>query len=189
MKKLRMTPDMAAKRYKNMRRYVYSIFVCLLVLAACSPRWCREQTTRTHQQEQSSDSLAVTKHAESTLNEQSQSKLEKHESFNQVTTWEQLSKPDSTGAQWVTARGTTTTSGSSDVQRESSANRHEKQLEQEDSTNVSSSSSELEKEEEKSVEPADNKKSTWPWYVYVASIVGAFIIGLVLGLRKRRNDD
>ena len=180
---------MAAKRYKNMRRYVYSIFVCLLVLAACSPRLCREQTSRTHLQEHSSDSLAVTKHTESTTSEDSQSRLEKHEIFDRITTWEQLSKPDSTGAQYVTVRGTSTTHSASSVRHKSSASKQEKQLEQEDSTNVSSSSSELEKEEEKSVAPADNKKSSWPWYVYVASMLVAFIIGLVLGLRKRKNDD
>ena len=175
-----MTPVIAAKRYKNMRRYVYSIFVCLLVLAACSPRFSREQTSRTTQLETKTDSSALTKHIETSVNEQSQQQLETHEWTEQVTVWEQLSQPDTNGVQYVTLRSTTTTSKHSETSAGASFNRAEQQLQQLDSTSIEKGESALLKEEEEKV--IGGVKGFMPWYVYVAALIAALVVGFFIGV-------
>lgn len=169
-----MTPVITAKRYKNMRRYVYSIFVCLLVLAACSPRFSREQTSRTTQLETKTDSSALTKHIETAVNEQSQQQLETHEWTEQVTVWEQLSQPDTNGVQHVTQRTTTTTSRHAETSAVASFNRAEQQLQQLDSTSVEKGESALMKEEEEDV--TGDVKGFVPWYEFVAALIAALLV-------------
>ena len=167
-----------------MRRYVYSIFVCLLVLAACSPRFSREQTSRTTQLETKTDSSALTKHVETSVNEQSQQQLEKHEWTEQVTVWEQLSQPDTNGVQYVTLRSTTTTSKHSEASAGASFNRSEQQLQQLDSTSIEKGESALMKEEEENV--TGDVKGPMPWYVYAAALIAALVVGFFMGVSIKK---
>ena len=134
-----------------MRRF-YLFFVCLCLWAACSPRYYHgEQVSRAFSQEQSFDSASFRQLIDRVVHDELQKQLDICEWTAGTTVNEKLSQPDSTGAQHVTERTTTTFSKRSETSASTSHTKDEKHQEQVDSTRTKSSDSLEKKEEEKTV--------------------------------------
>lgn len=164
-------------------RRLYSFFVCLLVLAACSPRFYqREQVARTFSQDETMDSASFRRLIDRVVHDELQKQLDIREWMQAVTVNEKLSKPDSTGAQHVTERTTTTFSGGKETSSVVAHTKDEKNQERVDSTSVHAATSVMEKEEETIV--AGKVEGWMPWYVYAAALVAAVIVGFVVAVRS-----
>ena len=166
-------------------RRLFSFFVCLCLWAACSPRYYHgEQASKAFSQAQSFDSASFQKMIDRVVHDELQKQLSIHEWAEQTTVNEKLSQPDSTGAQHVTERTTTTLSKRSETSASTSHTKDEKHQEKVDSTRTKTNDSIEIKQEEKTV---DAKVEGWmPWYVYAAGLLVAIIIGVVLALKGRK---
>ena len=171
------------------RYFLKSFFVCLLVLAACSPRnFSGEQVARTYSSETESDSTDVHKRLDSYSNEDIRQSLEWSSSLEQVTVTEKFSAPDSAGNQFLTERTTTTSRHRSESSAQTSHTKDQKIQEQTDSTSTNRTESEMIKEEEKTV--SANTKGWMPWYVYLIALLVLTVFGALLGsglLKRLRN--
>lgn len=159
------------------------MFMCVSVLAACSPRqYQREQAARTFNQETAFDSTSVRAILDRLVQEEVQKQLEIQENIEVTSVKEVLSSPDSTGLQYVQERTTTTTTSHKTTSAASHEKKEEKTQAVVDSARVNLSESTIEKEEETVI----NKKTKgfFPWYMYLVALAGAVLIGFVLHLRK-----
>lgn len=162
-------------------RRLYSFFVCLLVFAACSPRlYHGEQAARTFLQDESRDSAFLRKLVDRVVHDELQKHLDILECTEGTTVSEKLSVPDSTGAQYVTERTTTTYSGRKETSSVTLHTKDEKNQEHIDSISVHAAVSVGEREEDTVV--TGQVESRMPWYVYVAALAAAMIAGCALAL-------
>lgn len=158
-------------------RRLFSFFVCICVLAACSPlRYSGEQTARTVSFESGQDSASIRRLVDQLVHDELQQRLDIREWMEQTTVEETFSDPDSSGAQHVTKRSTTTFSKRSKTSAESTQTKDEKYQERVDSVRKKATVSYIEKEEEKKVGAKVDRMI--PWYVWVLLLVGAMITGL-----------
>ena len=158
-------------------------YVCLFALAACSPRnFSGGQVARAFSHEAAVDSAAFRSLVDRMVHEELQKQFDIREWMEMTTVRETLSAPDSSGRQYVTERTTTTQSGRKEASATITQAKEERVLEQADSTVLHASDSTLLKEEEKTFERL--VKGWMPWYIYVAALVGAIVIGLFLARRK-----
>ena len=168
------------------RSFLKSFFVCLLVLAACSPRsFSGGQVARTYSSETESDSTDVHKRLDSYTNEDIRQSLDWNSSLEQVTVTEKFSAPDSAGHQFLTERTTTTTTGRTESSAQASHTKDQKIQEQTDSTSTNRTESAMIKEEEKTV--SADTKGWMPWYVYVIALFVLTVLAALLasGILKR----
>ena len=166
-----------------MRRYISLFFVCLSAIAACSPRYYHgEQSAVALTQEQSSENSYLQKWTEQYVQQALQEWKSMQEWTDQVSVREVLSDPDSTGAQHVKERVTTTTTHHSEASAGSSRETQTQVKQQTDSTEVKEACSVIYKEEEKVVK--GKVDGFLPWYVYLAAIIAAVVIGFVLARKK-----
>lgn len=169
----------------------YSFFVCLLVLAACSPKLYKgEHVARTSMQENIVDSTNVSGKQESVVSGTVESTVDASTWSNQVVVTEKYSAPDSAGRQYVTERTTRTSSRRAESSTKVSQAKEEKQLEQIDSATFHAEAVAELKEEETTIK--DEAKRGLPWYVVpVALVVCTFLVvlgvktGKLFGLRFR----
>ena len=171
------------------RSFLKSFFVCLLVLAACSPRsFSGGQVARTYSSQTESDSTDVHKRLDSYSNEDIRQSLDWSSSLEQVTVTEKFSAPDSAGHQFLTERTTTTTKGRTESSAQTSHTKDQKYQEQTDSTHTNSTESVAIKEEEKTI--SGDIKGWMPWYVYVIALFVLTVLAALLGcglLKRPRN--
>ena len=171
------------------RSFLKSFFVCLLVLAACSPRsFSGGQVARTYSSQTESDSTDVHKRLDSYSNEDIRQSLDWSSSLEQVTVTEKFSAPDSVGHQFLTERTTTTTKGRTESSAQTSHTKDQKYQEQTDSTHTNSTESVAIKEEEKTI--SGDIKGWMPWYVYVIALFVLTVLAALLGcglLKRPRN--
>ena len=158
---------------------LYLFFVCLCVLAACSPRF-GEQVAKTFSQESMVDSAYVSRMVDRLVREELQRRLDVNMWTQGEIVKETLSEPDSTGAQHVTERTTATHSGRIQASASSSHTKDEKDHAQVDSSHVRASDAMEIKEEETKV--TGKVDGFMPWYVYVLSLVIGFLVGMVAGM-------
>ena len=152
----------------------------MLVLAACSTlKYSGEQTARTVSHDQAVDSAAYKRMIDQIVHEELQKWVDTKEWIQQTTVTERLSAPDSSGTQHVTDRTTTTLSRHSETSAGASQTKEDKIQERVDSTDIRTSDS-IEIQEEKKASMA--VKGRMPWYVYVVSLLGAALLGFVMGL-------
>ena len=164
-------------------RRLFSFFVCICVLAACSPlRYSGEQTARTVSVESGHDSASIHRLVDQLVHDELQQRLDIREWMEQTTVEETFSDPDSAGAQHVIKRSTTTFSKRSKTSAENTQAKDEKYQEQVDSVRKKATVSYIEKEEENKV-LAEAKRFV-PWYVWPVLLVGAMILGLWMARRK-----
>lgn len=165
-----------------MRRFIHFIFVCLPVLAACSPKFFqREQVARTFIQEQSSDSVSMKHMVDLSVQKEMRRWLDSREVLDLVSVREVFSQPDSIGQQYVKERTTTGVTRHTEMSAKSSSNKVEQLQELKDSTHKNDTGTTLFKEESSTV---IGKQESWmPWYVYIVALVGAFVLGAILGMR------
>ena len=158
---------------------LYSFFVCAIVLAACSPRnFSGEQVARTYGYQGSLDSASLKSMVDHMVHEELQQQLEIRELLEQTSVKETLSAPDSTGAQYVLERTTTTTSKKSKTSAGTSQTKDEEVHEKKDSTAKQASEILYINEEEKKF--TGEVKGWCPWYIYVAALVAAVVLGFML---------
>ena len=162
------------------RSFLKSFFVCLLVLAACSPRsFSGGQVARTYSSQTESDSTDVHKRLDSYSNEDIRQILDWSSSLEQVTVTEKFSAPDSAGNQFLTERTTTTSRRRQESSAQTSHTKDQKYQEQTDSTHTNSTESVAIKEEEKTI--SGDIKGWMPWYVYVIALIVLTVLGALLG--------
>lgn len=167
-----------------MRRYLL-FFVCILAFASCAAlRYDAAQEAKTVSIDSSADSASYRRMIDQIVHDELQNRLDIQEWVEQTTVTETLSAPDSTGAQHVTQRRTTTLSKRKQTSAEIAQTTEEKYQEQLDSTRQQATVSYLEKEEEKVVKA--KKENSIPWYVYIVALVGAALVGLYLCRHKGR---
>ena len=171
------------------RSLLKSFFVCLLVLAACSPRsFSGGQVARTYSSQTESDSTDVHKRLDSYSNEDIRQILDWSSSLEQVTVTEKFSAPDSAGNQFLTERTTTTSRRRQESSAQTSHTKDQKYQEQTDSTHTNSTESVAIKEEEKTI--SGDIKGWMPWYVYVIALFVLTVLAALLGsglLKRPRN--
>lgn len=171
------------------RSFLKSFFVCLLVLAACSPRsFSGGQVARTYSSQTESDSTDVHKRLDSYSNEDIRQILDWSSSLEQVTVTEKFSAPDSAGNQFLTERTTTTSRRRQESSAQTSHTKDQKYQEQTDSTHTNSTESVAIKEEEKTI--SGDIKGWMPWYVYVIALFVLTVLAALLGcglLKRPRN--
>lgn len=160
----------------------YSFFVCLLVLAACSPKLYKgEHAAKTSIQGNTVDSANVTSKQESVVSGTVESTIDSSSWSNQVVVTEKYSAPDSTGRQYLMERTTNSSSRRAESSAKVSQAKEEKQLEQIDSATFHSEAVAELKQEETTIK--HEIKRGLPWYVVpVALVVCAFWV--VLGVKK-----
>jgi len=162
------------------RSFLKSFFVCLLVLAACSPRsFSGGQVARTYSSQTESDSTDVHKRLDSYSNEDIRQILDWSSSLEQVTVTEKFSAPDSAGNQFLTERTTTTSRRRQESSAQTSHTKDQKYQEQTDSTHTNSTESVAIKEEEKTI--SGDIKGWMPWYVYVIALFVLTVLAALLG--------
>lgn len=162
-------------------RRLFLFFVC--VLAACSPlHYSGEQTARTIAMASSVDSASFRRMVDQVVHEELQKRMNILELADQTTVEETFSAPDSTGAQHVTKRSTTTLSKRSQTTAESLQSKDVQYQEQVDSMRQESAASYIEREEEKYVNAKADR--IIPWYVWPLLFVAAALIGLFLWRHK-----
>lgn len=171
------------------RSLLKSFFVCLLVLAACSPRsFSGGQVARTYSSQTESDSTDVHKRLDSYSNEDIRQSLDWSSSLEQVTVTEKFSAPDSAGNQFLTERTTTTSRRRQESSAQTTHTKDQKYQEQTDSTHTNSTESVAIKEEEKTI--SGDIKGWMPWYVYVIALFVLTVLAALLGcglLKRPRN--
>lgn len=157
------------------------LFLCV-TLAACSPLYYHgEQVARSYQEESSIDSVALQRLVDRVVHEELDKQLEVHQWSDGMAVTETFSAPDSTGAQYLMERTTTTRTSRTETSASSSNRKDERYREKEDSTSVAFSQDIEVKEEEKTV---DAKKEGWmPWYIYAVALLIGLFIGAALGLK------
>ena len=162
------------------RSFLKSFFVCLLVLAACSPRsFSGGQVARTYSSQTESDSTDVHKRLDSYSNEDIRQILDWSSSLEQVTVTEKFSAPDSAGNQFLTERTTTTSRRRQESSAQTTHTKDQKYQEQTDSTHTNSTESVAIKEEEKTI--SGDIKGWMPWYVYVIALFVLTVLAALLG--------
>lgn len=168
-----------------MRRYFQSFFVCAFVLAACSPRYYHgEQVARMLSQAETYDSTYLRRYIDRLVQEELQKRLDIQEWSQLVSVTELLSDPDSAGVQHVTERTTTTASHHSQTSAESSWAKSEGTVAQLDSGKTQSSSSAILHEEKE--EKTGEVKGWMPWYMYIAGLICAVVVGIVIALYGKK---
>ena len=168
-----------------MRRYFQSFFVCAFVLAACSPRYYHgEQVARTLSQAETYDSTYLRRYIDRLVQEELQKRLDIQEWSQLVSVTELLSDPDSAGVQHVTERTTTTASHHSQTSAGSSWAKSEGTVAQLDSGKTQSSSSAILHEEKE--EKTGEVKGWMSWYMYIAGLICAVIVGIVIALYGKK---
>ena len=164
---------------------LYSVFLCVFVLAACSPRYFSgEQVARTLDLQQQVDSASFKSMVDRVVHDELQKQLEVREILDQTSVKETLSAPDSTGAQYVMERTTTTTSRKSKTSAGVSQTKDEQVHEKKDSTARKASEILYIGEEENKF--SKEVKGWCPWYIYVAALVAAVLIGFILAVRGKK---
>ena len=164
---------------------LYSFFVCAIVLAACSPRnFSGEQVARTYGYQGTADSASFKSMVDRLVHEELETHLEIRDLMEQTSVKETLSAPDSTGAQYVMERTTTTTSKKSKTTAGTSQKKEEEVHEKKDSTAKQASEILYINEEQKKI--SGEVKGWCPWYIYVAGLVAALVIGFGFAVWKKK---
>ena len=164
---------------------LYSVFLCVFVLAACSPRnFSGEQVARTYGYQGTADSASFKSMVDRLVHEELEKHLEIRDLMEQTSVKETLSAPDSTGAQYVMERTTTTTSKKSKTTAGSSQKKEEEVHEKKDSTAKQASEILYINEEQKKI--SGEVKGWCPWYIYVAALVAAVVIGFGFAIWKKK---
>lgn len=153
-----------------MCRFVKSFFVCLLVLAACSPRYFNGgQVARTSSHKSASDSTAVHRTIDYSSTSGLQQNIDWKSSMDVTTVKEVLSAPDSSGRQYVIERTTTTAKTKSQSASTATQKKEENLQASVDST------SHVEKEQTQQTEQEKNFSTKVrvgpPWYVWVIGVL------------------
>ena len=166
-----------------MRRYVLLFFVCIAAIAACSPRYYHgEQAAVAFKQEHNTETASVQKWMEEYMHKALQEWKNMQEWTDQVSVKEVMSEPDSAGVQHVKERITTTThhhlESSAGSQEDTSTILKEKT----DSVGTEENHNAAYTEQKKTV--AGKVDGIMPWYVYLAAIIAALVIGFVLARKK-----
>lgn len=130
------------------------------------------------------DSASFRSMVDHMVHEELQKQLEIRELLDQTSVKETLSAPDSTGAQYVMERTTTTTSKKSKTSAGASQTKDENVHEKKDSTARKASEILYINEEEKKF--SEKVKGWMPWYIYVAGLVAAVVIGFILAVRGKK---
>lgn len=157
----------------------------MLVLAACSPlHYSSEQVARTYSSELLEDSVSVRRMVDRLIQEKLQEQLDIRELQDGTIVREEFSPPDSAGNQHLVSRETTTFSKKKSTSAQKAKSFEEKEAVQVDSTQERKKASIIYIDEEKTVKGA---KDGWlPWYIYVAALVVAVLLGAVLAIRGNR---
>ena len=155
-------------------------------MAACSPRnFSGEQVARTYEQEHHVDGTYVQHMVDSMLRQELQKYVDIHEVTEVRSLNEVYSAPDSTGQQHVKERTKTTMTKRSETSAGSTQVTEVKIQQQVDSTVSHASQITAITEDEKRV---NGKVEGWlPWYVYVAALVVAVIIGFILYRKGKKS--
>lgn len=134
--------------------------------------------------QQQVDSASFKSMVDRVVHEELQKQLEVREILDQTSVKETLSAPDSTGTQYVMERTTTTTSRKSKTSAGVSQTKDEQVHEKKDSTARKASEILYISEEEKKF--STEVKGWCPWYIYVAALVAAVVIGFILAVRGKK---
>ena len=161
------------------RLYLFFVFVS----AACSPvNYSGGQTAKSVSMNSSEDSAAVRRLVDQAIHDELQKRMDIKEWTEQTTVEETFSAPDSTGAQHVEKRSTTTLSKRSHTSAESAQSKDTKREEKVDSVSQKGFSTYIEKEEEKFVKGKVDR--IIPWYVWPLLFIGAAIVVLFMWKHK-----
>ena len=165
-----------------MRRYLI-LFFCVYAIAACSPRYYHgEQAAVALNHEQSFENASLQKWMEQYVHDALQQWQNIQSWTEQVSVKEVMSDPDSTGAQHVTERMTTTTQHHVQSASGSQAETETALKERSDSSMSATHENMAFREEEMVV--SGKVSGPIPWYVVVVSLVGAVVVGLYLAMKK-----
>lgn len=163
-----------------MRKCIFSIF-CVFALVSCSPKILSgKQDISAFEQTAAIDSAQLRRIIDERMEAYFSSWMEKDAEQQSETVREVFSEPDSTGRQHVTERSTTRTSGRTRTTAQSSAGKAEQTIRVTDSLSVRDTSSVAELEEHQKQEIKSH--TGWAWYEYLAGLLVAAIIGLIIGL-------
>lgn len=167
-----------------MRRCI--VYLCVfLALTACSPKSISgERAVRTSSTIERVDSSSLKSWLEKAVRETMNQHLRKDVGFESVTVVETLSAPDSSGSQHVTSKATTRSKGRSVITSGAEVVRDESIAEKKDSSSTSSVTGEAFIEDKSKM--SGNVSGWMPWYVYLAGLVGALLVGLVLAVRGNK---
>lgn len=164
---------------------LYSFFVCMVVLAACSPRVVSgEQVAKTVTIEATVDSASIKEMVDRLVREEMQRKLDISELLNQTTTREVFTAPDSSGAQHLQERITTTLSRQKNTSAGSSYAKSDEVHAKVDSSAIKTSDSLYVREERIAIK--EKRKGSMPWYIYVAGLLAAMVMGFLLAVRGKK---
>jgi len=139
---------------------------------------------RTLSQAETYDSTYLRRYIDRLVQEDLQKRLDIQEWSQLVSVRELLSAPDSAGVQHVTERTTTTSSHHSQTSAGSSWAKNEETVAQLDSGKTQSSSSAILHEEKK--EKTGEVKGWMPWYMYIAGLICAVVVGIVIALYGKK---
>lgn len=165
-----------------MRRYVLLFFVCISVIAACSPRYYHgERAAMAFNQEQQLTNTSMQEWLEQYIHKELQEWKEVHKWTDQILVKEVLSEPDSTGAQYVKERVSKTTHQQAIMSAGRNTETTAVHKEQLDSTGTDNHSSSNYAEENASTN--FKKQRPIPLCVLIAALAGAFLAAFIM-IRK-----
>ena len=165
-----------------MRRYLI-LFFCVYAIAACSPRYYHgEQAAVALNHAQSSETTSAQKRMEQYVRDALQQWQNMNSWTDQVSVKEVMSAPDSSGAQHVTERITTTTRHHLESASGTNSETETALKERSDSSMSAAHENTAFREEEMVV--SGKVSGPIPWYVVVVSLVGAVVVGLFLAMKK-----
>ena len=170
-----------------MRRCIFSFFCVFLVLGSCSPKvYSGAQDVQAFQSSAASDSTRLERLVDERVEARLSQYLERHAELEQETVSERLSAPDSAGRQYVEERSTTRSVARSKTTAGSFSEQIGQTVQQTDSVVVRDTAAvaEIQEHQEDSAGPA--RRPWMPWYVYVAGLVVAALIGLLLGIKLEK---
>lgn len=168
-----------------MRRCIFSFFCVFLALASCSPRvYSGEQDVRAFESTSKSDSVRFMRLVDARMEAYLAQHMERAAELQQEIVRESFSNPDSTGRQHITERSTMRSIARSHTSAGSVAAQGSRMSSETDSIAVRDTAVLSEMEERIEETLGDGRPARrMPWYVFLASLAGAVIVGFILGLR------
>lgn len=169
-----------------MQRCIFSFFcVFFCALVSCSPKIISgRQEARAYESASLMDSLQLRRLIDTRMEAYFEHYLSRAAELRQETVREQLSAPDSAGRQYVSERSTTRSVARSQTSAGMISGQSGQTVELSDSSSVHdmAAAAEMEIYEEKS-SAVDAPAKKMRWFFYALSLLGAVIIGFILGLR------